>query len=614
MADEPIKLVSMAEQGVIVEDIGGGGMILRSPQDLGAYPDRQSDWIEEWAAKTPKMTFVADRSGANGDWRRVNYADFFQQVKCIGQAVLNRGLSVDRPVMILSDASVNHALLNYGAMHVGVPVTPVSAAYSLMSQDFGKLKYILSVVTPGLIFVEDGSKFAKALSSVDLGRAEVVVAQNPPDGMEVTAFDDLLSVTPTAAVDEAAAKVGPDTIAKFLFTSGSTGQPKGVINTQRMLCSNQQGMAQVWTFLEDHPPVTVDWLPWNHTFGGNHNINMMLRNGGTMYIDAGKPAPGLIEQTVANLIDISPTLYYNVPRGFDMLLPFMEKDPALRDNFFKDLDVIFYAAAALTQKAWERIESLSVESLGEKVMLVSGWGATETAPDCTHVHWPISKAGVIGVPIPGTELKLIPNKEKLEIRVRGPNVMPGYWKNEELTAEMFDEDGFYCIGDAVKFEDPDRPEKGIVFDGRVSENFKLSSGTWVFVGGLRTNVVNAVQNIIQDTAIAGQNEEELGILVFPNVAGCRALCLDLAADTPLSDVIASAEVRDALKAGLQAYNAEHPGSSTRIKRALLMDEPPNIDANEITDKGYLNQRAVIARREASVAKLYSDDDAVILID
>ena len=614
MADSPIKLVSMAEPGVIVEGIGGGGMILRSPQELGAYPDSQSDWIAEWAAKTPETTFVADRSGADGDWRRVGYADFFQQVKCIGQAVLNRGLSVDRPVMILSDASVNHALLNYGAMHVGVPVTPVSAAYSLMSQDFGKLKYILSVVTPGLIYVEDGSKFAKALSSVDLDGAEVVVAQNPPDGMDVTAFDDLLSVAPTEAVDEAAAKVGPDTIAKFLFTSGSTGQPKGVINTQRMLCSNQQGMAQVWTFLEDHPPVTVDWLPWNHTFGGNHNINMMLRNGGTMYIDAGKPAPCLIEQTVANLKEISPTLYYNVPRGFDMLLPFMEKDPALRDNFFKDLDVIFYAAAALTQQAWERIENLSVQSLGEKVMLVSGWGATETAPDCTHVHWPISKAGVIGVPIPGTELKLIPNEEKLEIRVRGPNVMPGYWKNEELTAEMFDEDGFYCIGDAVKFEDPDRPEKGIVFDGRVSENFKLSSGTWVFVGGLRTNVVNAVQNIIQDTAIAGQDEAELGILVFPNIAGCRALCPDLAADASLAEVIARPEVRDALKAGLQAYNTEHPGSSTRIKRALLMDEPPNIDANEITDKGYLNQRAVIARRAALVEKLYSDDEAVILID
>jgi len=614
MADAPIKLVSMAEPGVIVEGIGGGGMILRSPQELGAYPDSQSDWIAEWAAKTPETTFVADRSGADGDWRRVGYADFFQQVKCIGQAVLNRGLSVDRPVMILSDASVNHALLNYGAMHVGVPVTPVSAAYSLMSQDFGKLKYILSVVTPGLIYVEDGSKFAKALSSVDLDGAEVVVAQNPPDGMDVTAFDDLLSVAPTEAVDEAAAKVGPDTIAKFLFTSGSTGQPKGVINTQRMLCSNQQGMAQVWTFLEDHPPVTVDWLPWNQTFGGNHNINMMLRNGGTMYIDAGKPAPCLIEQTVANLKEISPTLYYNVPRGFDMLLPFMEKDPALRDNFFKDLDVIFYAAAALTQQAWERIENLSVQSLGEKVMLVSGWGATETAPDCTHVHWPISKAGVIGVPIPGTELKLIPNEEKLEIRVRGPNVMPGYWKNEELTAEMFDEDGFYCIGDAVKFEDPDRPEKGIVFDGRVSENFKLSSGTWVFVGGLRTNVVNAVQNIIQDTAIAGQDEAELGILVFPNIAGCRALCPDLAADASLAEVIARPEVRDALKAGLQAYNTEHPGSSTRIKRALLMDEPPNIDANEITDKGYLNQRAVIARRAALVEKLYSDDEAVILID
>ena len=614
MAAAPVKSINLAEPGVEIEALAGGGMILRSPQTLAAYPASQSAWIEHWAEKTPDTVIVADRTGSDGAWRKVTYREFLEKVRCIGQALLNRGLSADRPVTLISDNSVDNALLVFGAMHVGIPAVPVSPAYSLMSQDFGKLKFIIELVTPGLVFAEDGAKFANALSSVDFEDAEIVVSTNPPEGREVTDFASLLATAPTDAVDKAAKRVTPDTISKILFTSGSTGQPKGVINTQRMLCSNQVAMSQVWTFLNDRPPVTVDWLPWNHTFGGNHNLNMMLRNGGTMYVDAGKPAPGIIEQTIANLKEISPTLYYNVPRGYDMLLPYLESDADLRDTFFKDLDVIFYAAAALTQSAWERLEAQSEASIGKRVMMLAGWGATETAPDCTHVHWPIEKAGVIGLPIPGCELKLIPNEEKMEIRVRGPNVTPGYWKRDDLTEEAFDEDGFYCIGDAARFEDPDEPKKGIVFDGRVSENFKLSSGTWVFVGGLRTDVVSAAAHIIQDAAIAGHNEEVLGLLIFPNVMGCRALCSDATEDTPVDEVLASEAVRSAFKDALQTYNQDNPGSSTRIARALLIAEPPNIDANEITDKGYLNQRAVLARRADLVEKLYSDDAEVILVD
>ena len=613
MSISPIKRISLAEPGVEVEKLANGGVILRSPQLLGAYPASQSAWIEKWAEKTPDTVFVADRTGVDGTWRKITYDDFLNKVRAIGQALLNRGLSPERPVALISDNSVDNALLLYGAMHVGIPAVPISPAYSLMSQDFGKLKFITEWVTPGLVFAEDGEKFANALAAVDFGDAEIVVSRNAPADTEVTEFSSLLSTVVTDAVDVAAKKVTPDTIAKILFTSGSTGLPKGVINTQRMLCSNQVAMSQVWTFLNDHPPVTVDWLPWNHTFGGNHNLNMMLRNGGTMYVDGGKPAPGLIDQTVANLREISPTIYYNVPRGFDMLLPYLEKDLDLRANFYKDLDVLFYAAAALTQSAWERLEAQSEAATGQRVMMLAGWGATETAPDCTHVHWHIEKAGVIGLPIPGCELKLVSNEEKMEIRVRGANVTPGYWKRDDLTASAFDDDGFYRIGDAARFEDPADPKKGIVFDGRVSENFKLSSGTWVFVGGLRTHIVSAVANIIQDVAIAGHDREALGILIFPNVAGCRGLCSKIADDAELADVIASTEVRETLEVALKAYNVEHPSSSTRIARALLMTEPPNIDANEITDKGYLNQRAVLARRASLVEKLYSDDPEVLLI-
>ncbi len=610
----PEKMIPMASPEVEVENLGDGGVILRSPQPIGEYPDSQNAWLVAWAEETPDAIFVADRTGPNGEWRRVSYKDFLTQVKSIGQALLNRNLSVDRLVAILSDNAVDNALLLFGAMHVGIPVVPISPAYSLMSQDFGKLKYINGMVSPGLVYVADGEKFGNALKAIDIGEVEIVVSENSPKTGKSTLFGDLLATEPTTDVDQAYAKVGPDTIAKILFTSGSTGQPKGVINTQRMLCSNQQAMAQCWSFVSEKPPVVVDWLPWNHTFGGNFVLNMTLRNGGTIYVDGGKPAPGIIEQTVANLKDISPTIYNNVPRGFDMLLPYLESDAELRESFFKNLDVIFYAAAALTQTAWERLEVLSEKATGQRVMMLSGWGSTETAPDNTIVYWPIKKAGVIGLPIPGTEIKLVPNEDKLEVRVRGPNIMPGYWKQEELTKEVFDEDGFYCIGDAARYEDPLDPRKGIVFDGRVSENFKLSTGTWVSVGNLRTTVVAAADNVIQDAVIAGHDRDEIGILVFPNIVGCRALCPDLEAEAPLDEVIEQPSVRQALVEGLQSHNINNPGSSTRIMRALIMTEPPNIDANEITDKGYMNQRAVLSRRAGMVEILFADTGGNIVIE
>jgi feruloyl-CoA synthase len=499
-------------------------------------------------------------------------------------------------------------------MHVGIPVVPISPAYSLMSGDFGKLKHILEMTNPGLVYVADGEKFVKALKNINFNVSEVVVSSNPPVGIDSTDFEELLMVIPTSEVETHKKKVGPDTIAKILFTSGSTGQPKGVINNQRMLCSNQQAMSQVWTFLDKKPPVTVDWLPWNHTFGGNHNLNMILRNGGTMYIDGGKPVPGIIEKTVANLREISPSIYFNVPRGYDMLIPYFERDLVLREVFFKNLDVIFYAAAALTQSSWGKLEDLSKQTIGRRLFMLSGWGATETSPDCTQVYWPISKAGVIGLPIPGTEIKLVPNEEKLEVRVRGPNVMPGYYKDPVLTEEAFDEEGFYCMGDAGKLEDPLNPIKGIVFDGRVSENFKLSTGTWVSVGNLRTTIVACADHVIQDLVVTGHDRDEIGVLVFPNVLGCRALCPELAVETPVGELIENKKVRAALTGGLKVHNQANFGSSTTVARARFMSEPPNIDANEITDKGYINQRAVLSQRQNLVNLLYSHDDKNMLID
>jgi feruloyl-CoA synthase len=606
MTNIPFGRLNFAPAAVEVEHLAGGGMILRSPDSLKPFSRCLGDLLHHWADRTPNAVFLAERAGDG--WRRVSWADAAAMVDRLAQALLDRGLGPTRPVMILSENSIDHALLALAAMHVGIPVSPVSPAYSLVSRDHSKLKHIVELLQPSLVYASDGVRYAGALAHVDLGAATVVVSANPPPGIPATTFDSLLATTAGPEVEDAFARVRPTTVAKILFTSGSTDMPKGVINTQRMMCSNQQAIRQCWPFLTERPPVLVEWLPWNHTFGGNHNFNMVMRHGGTLYIDEGKPMPGLIEKTIANLREISPTMYFNVPRGFDMLVPYLERDEELRRSFFRELDLIFYAGAALPQNLWERLEQLSVTVRGHRVRLVSSWGSTETAPMITTVHFDIERAGNVGLPAPGCEVKMLPNAGKLEMRVRGAGVTPGYFQRDDLTKAAFDEDGFYKIGDAGKLADPDDPAKGIVFDGRVAEDFKLMSGTWVHVGALRVAMIDAAAPILQDAVITGHDREEAGVLAFASQAGCLKLCPDAAPDTPLKDLMARPEVRGHLAAALKMLAAQGTGSSHRITRALLMDEPPSIDANEITDKGYINQRAVLTRRAALVERLYAEAD------
>jgi feruloyl-CoA synthase len=556
-----------------------GSMLLSSPQKLGAYARCVTEWLVNWSDRAPDRVFLAERTPA-GSWRKLTYRETYGSVRRIAQALLDRGLGPERPVAILSDNGIDHALLALGAMHVGVPVAPVSPAYSLMSKDFGKLKAIFELVKPGLVFAADPQKFAPALAAV--GAQSVPVAE-------------LLETNPGSTQEREFSKVKPDTIAKILFTSGSTGIPKGVVNTHRMLCANQQMLAQAWPFVEERPPVVVDWLPWNHTFGGNHNFNLVLRNGGTMYVDGGKPAPGLVEVTVRNLREVAPTMYFNVPRGYDLLLPFLEQDAALRRNFFRDLEVLFYAAAALPQSLWERLERLARDENKGNLAMLSAWGSTETAPLATSVHFPMERAGVIGLPVAGCELKLVPAAGKLEVRVRGENVTPGYYKRPDLTRAAFDEEGFYRIGDAVRLADAGDPAKGIVFDGRVAEDFKLSTGTWVNVGAVRVRLIAAADPLIQDAVITGHDRNEVGALVFLS---------------PGTKDMSQAAVTSRLS-GILKKLAEDGGSSTYPARLLIMNEPPSIDANEITDKGYMNQRAVLERRAALVEKLYAGGEGVI---
>lgn len=606
--------IEFAPARVNVESTPDGGYLLSSPMQLEPYEDNLGLMLRRWAKEVPDRIFLAER-GDDGAWQTLTYGAAGRQVDSIAQALLDRGMGAERPVMILSGNSVSHALLTLGGFIAGVPVAPISVAYSLMSGDFAKLKTIFTDVRPALIYTEDGALFSRALKVLDLAGAEVVIKKGEVEGIPATPFSSLLETTPTDEVEKAFATVGPMNIAKILFSSGSTGLPKGVLNTHGMLCANQQMMAQVWPFMSKTPPVLVDWLPWNHTFGGNHNFNMILKQGGTMYIDGGKPVPVLVQQTVQNLADVSPTVYFNVPVGFAMLLPYLERDEKLRRNFFKNLQLIFYAAAALSQDIWQRLEAVSILATGRKVPMTSSWGSTETSPAVTSAHFPIDKAGVIGLPLPGVVLKMVPNAGKFELRVKGPNVTPGYLNRPDMTAEAFDEDGFYKIGDAGAFADPGDPGKGITFNGRVAEDFKLSTGTWVHVGALRVGVLAAASPVLQDAVVTGHDREYVGILAWPSVQGCRELCGDNEGSRPLEELIRSREVVEHLKKALITYNATQGGSSTTIGRIMLMIAPPSIDANEITDKGYINQRATLEMRKNLVAQLHAPEQGpeVILV-
>jgi feruloyl-CoA synthase len=485
-------------------------------------------------------------------------------------------------------------------------VSPISTAYSLVATEYDKVQHIYNVLTPGLVFTADGQRFAKAIGAVIPADLELIVTRNPIEGRAATLFSDLAATPVDPAIDVAHAQVGPDTIAKFLFTSGSTGAPKAVVNTQRMLCVNQVQIASALTFLNDEPPVILDWLPWNHTFGGNHNMGIALYHGGTFHIDSGKPVPGGIEATVAALRTIRPTIYFNVPKGYESLLPYLRNEPELARNFFSDLKILFFSGASLSQHIWDGLDAISLETCGEIVMMMTSLGSTETAPAALFVTRETLRAGAVGIPLPGVDVKLVPNQGKLEARLKGPSIMPGYWRQPELTAKAFDEEGYYMLGDALRFVNVERPELGFVFDGRVSEDFKLATGTWVSVGPMRAKVILAFAPLVKDAVIAGHDCDDIGVLIIPEEPELRALTPDLPAATPLSEVIADPRVTAAFHARLDRLQRDSTGSSTRVARLAILPTPPSIDASEITDKGSINQRAVLARRAELVADMYSD--------
>ncbi len=582
-----------------------GSILLRSTERLRDYARCVGDWLEHWARQAPDRIFLGERASADAPWTTLTYGDALQRVRSVAAWLLAQGLSATRPVAVLSDNSIDHALLALAAMHAGVPVASISPAYSLMSKDFDKLKGMVRLLDPGAIYVSSTAQFAPALEAIRSLHSAQIIGGAVHQG--AAGLHEIAATAATAAVDKAFAAVTPDTVAKLLFTSGSTGTPKAVINTQRMLTSSQQARAQTWPFLADSASelVILDWLPWSHTFGANHNFNLVLRNGGSLYIDGGKPAPGLFANSLKNLRSIVPSVYFNVPRGFDMLISALRDDGELRRRFFGGVKFAFYAGAALPQNLWDALRELSLATVGRPLTMVSAWGSTETSPLATDCHFQAERSGNIGVPIPGTELKLVPSGDKLEVRVRGPNVTPGYWKAPDLTAQVFDGEGFYLIGDAVKFADPARPELGLFFDGRVAEDFKLNSGTWVSVGTLRVAGIAALSPLAQDIVVCGHGGDEVRFLVFPNIAACRALA-GLPESAAPEAIIRDEKVRHAVGEGLARLKAQGGGSSAHATRALLLVEPPSVDGGEITDKGYINQRAVLTRRAADVARLDSD--------
>ena len=589
---------------------------LRSTEPLQPYPARLTDRLEEWARHAPDRTQVAQR-GPDGEWRRISYAQMFDRVRRIGQALALRGLSPERPIAILSDNDLEHYTLALAALWVGVPFTPVSVAYSTVSQDFGKLRQILGTLTPGLVFASDGHVFRNAIASVVPADTEIWLTRGEDtpalQGRRITRFDSLLATEPGPEELEAHGHVGPDTIAKFLFTSGSTKQPKGVINTQRMLCANQQMLRQCFAFLADEPPVLIDWLPWNHTFGGNHNIGLALYNGGTLYIDEGKPTPQGMAATLRNLREIAPTMYFNVPKGFEEIARAMDGDTALRDTLFSRVKAFMFAGAGLSQAVWDHLDRHAEAAIGERICIFTGLGMTETAPSCTFALGTQVRSGHIGLPAPGVAVKLVPLDGKLEARFKGPNVMPGYWRAPAETAAAFDEEGYYRTGDAVLYIDDANPQRGLRFDGRIAEDFKLSTGTFVNVGPLRMKIVLAGDPLVQDVVLAGLDRDDIGALIFPRLDDAKKR-FGLPPQAAAAEVLAHPEVRAFFQALVDRMWASGTGSANRVARAIVLEDAPHIDRGELTDKGSINQRAVLTHRAAWVERLYADvpDGQVIL--
>ena len=601
----PYRRVSLGDLTPAALRRADGTILVRAVRPLGAYPVRFTERLVHWARVAPERALLATR--VEGRFVPLTYSAALLAARSLGQALLDRRLSADRPLAILSGNSREHLLLALAAQHVGVPFAPVSPAYSLVSSDFTTLRHVIARLSPGMVFVSDPGPFGRALRAVLDPAVEVVCGSPAALGdRRTTPFASLMATPPTDAVDLAHAAVGPDTVAKILFTSGSTGVPKGVINTHRMLNSNQQMILETLPLLGEEPPILVDWLPWHHTFGGNHNIGLTLYNGGTLYLDEGRPMPGAFDESVRSLREVAPTTYFNVPKGYEELVKALGRDRALAQRFFSRLRVLFYAAAALPQHVADELQRIAVDACGERVLLVTGLGATETAPMAICRPWKSPLASAIGLPVPGLELKLVPAGERLEVRVRGPNVTPGYWRDPELTRAAFDDEGFYGMGDAVRLVDSADVAQGLVFDGRLKEDFKLSTGTWVHVGPLRAKVIAHFAPCVRDAVITGHDRDEVAMLAVADVDACRSLAGDLPADAPLAAIVAHPAVRASLAERLASFGAQATGSATRVVRAILLDEALSLDAGELTDKGSVNQRAVLQRRAALVQDLYAD--------
>ncbi len=607
MSDIKFRPLKFGVTRVVLKEGAPGTRYVHADQALQDYPDRLTDRLQHWAQVKPQHSFMARRvkhtDGALGDWQHLTYEQAWQTARNIAQSLINRGLSAERPVVILSENSLEHALLALGCMVAGVPFVPTSPPYSLVSVDYDKLKHVLRTVTPGMVFASD-ERYAKAIAATVSQDMEVVMVEGSVAGHKTTPFESLCETPATAQVDEAIAATGPDTIVKFLFTSGSTKLPKAVINTQRLWCSNQRQMAQSMPVLADKELVLVDWLPWNHTFGGNHNFGMTVFHGGTLYIDDGKPTPALIHETLRNLREIAPTVYFNVPTGFDAIASAMKTDDALRKTLLSRVQMFFYAGAALAQPIWDSLYESQEREVGERIVMTTGLGMTESGPFGIFVTNPNVKAGDLGVPTPGMELKLVDMQGKTEVRYRGPNVTPGYWRAPEETADAFDEEGFFKTGDAVKWIDDANPHLGLKFDGRIAEDFKLATGTFVSVGPLRAKIISLGAPYIQDAVLTGINLNEVGAMIFPTPA-VRSLC-SLPAEASLAQVLAAPEVLSKFQAIVNELAQTATGSANRIARLCLLSEPPTIDKGEITDKGSINQRSVLAHRAATVAALHAD--------
>jgi feruloyl-CoA synthase len=604
--------ISTWKPAVLMKKRPDGVVLIRQQGSLGDYPQRIMDPLVRWAAQAPDRPWLAQREGG-GAWRSVSYKQGLDQVRSLARALLDEKLSVERPLLILSDNSIQHALAACAAQYVGVPSAAVSTAYSLVSTDFVKLREIASQLTPGAVFVQHGGRYAEAINSVFSANLPMIVADDPVPGRICLRFEELATLEPGDEVEAARRQVGPDTIAKFLFTSGTTGSPKPVIQTNRMLCANQAMVADCYAFLAEQPPVVVDWAPWSHTASGNKVFNMVLYNGGTFYIDAGRPSPLAIGETLRNLREISPSWYFNVPAGFDMLADQLESDSSLRETFFGRLRMIMYAGAGMAQHTWDRLLELSGRTTGSEVLLASGLGATETGPFQLMCMEPQRMAGNIGIPAREVVLKLVPHGDRLEARLKSPSITPGYWRNPELTAQAFDEEGFYRLGDALRFAVEGEPARGLIFDGRIAENFKLMTGTWVPVGALRARLVDAFSGLVSDVAITGEGREYLAAIAFPNWPALCAVA-GLPAGGDIDEFAASPAVVAALQEKLRAHIAAATGSAQRVMRIVLATTPPSLDRGELTDKGSINQRAVLRNRPELVEKLYANGDGVIAMN